>query len=62
MKPKPLIETNNSIDLFQRTTQNLKTQKLDIINSVRSTNSKSNSNVNIFGREFLKKKFSQESL
>ncbi|CAD8182997.1 unnamed protein product [Paramecium pentaurelia] len=62
MKPKPQIETNNSIDLFQRTTQNLKTQKLDIINSVRSTNSKSNSNVNIFGREFLKKKFSQESL
>ncbi|CAD8180883.1 unnamed protein product [Paramecium octaurelia] len=62
MKPRPQIETNNSIDLFQRTTQNLKTQKLDIINSVRTTNSKSNSNANIFGREFLKKKFSQESL
>ena len=54
MKPKPQIETN-VFDILQKASLNLKTQKLDLINSVRNMSTKSNSNNNnIFGKEFLR--------
>ncbi|CAK74517.1 unnamed protein product (macronuclear) [Paramecium tetraurelia] len=61
MKPKPKIETNNTIDLLSRTTQNLNSYQQDLLNTVRSINSKSNSNPNIFWKEVLKQKYTQDS-
>ncbi|CAD8165619.1 unnamed protein product [Paramecium octaurelia] len=61
MKPKPKIETNNTIDQLSRTTQNLNSYQQDLLNSVRSINSKSNSNPSIFGKEVLKQKYTQDS-
>ncbi|CAK81409.1 unnamed protein product (macronuclear) [Paramecium tetraurelia] len=61
MKPKPQIETNNVFDILQKASQNLKTQKLDLINSVRNMSTKSSSNGNIFGKEFLKQQFCREN-
>ncbi|CAD8099378.1 unnamed protein product [Paramecium sonneborni] len=58
MKPKPQIETNNNtFDLLTKTTQNLKTYKLDIINSLRSHNSNTNTNKNILSKDFIKSKY-----